>query len=880
MQTQVSRAIDHPIVFIDAAVTDWQDLLLGLKPGVEAIILDPNQDGIEQITATLQNRSGIRNVQIIAHGEAGRLYLGSTQLNLASLHRYGDSLQQWQAAFAENASILLYSCYVGADSANSASQESGYAFINQLSQLTGANIAASDGIVGANGSWNLNVSTGTITAEPALRPETMAAYSGNLAIITVTNTADRGAGSLRAAIASAQAGDTIRFGSGLANQTIKLTSGDIDITKNLIIDGSGAKGLTLSGNLTNRIFFVSEKNLNVTVKNLNFVNGRATTGANISEKEGGAIKVRDYSVLTVENSTFRNNSAGRGGAVRIGYGGGLTVRNSTFDGNNGTSANDSFSAGAIATFGAGGPTGAGKLVIEGSTFTNNKGVNGGAVYNLLGPVTIKNSVFRNNESRKEGGAVFTDGASGSEKDTVGGKITIEGSRFEGNKAVAGGGALYLWTYRADQVLIQDSTVIGNSVTRGGPNNLGRGGGIEFAGSSLTIKDSTIANNTSPVQGGGLWVNNNTASVNIVNATVSGNRALQDAGGGMFLNVWDGRPVTITNTTIANNFAGRDAGAIWTGGRNKNVKLTNTVLAKNSAETTKQGHTNFTLIDGGGNIVERIPGGRGPLVTANSRYVDNLNLGNLQQIGNDLVHPLISGSPAINTGTTTGAPKTDQRGVQRDAKPDGGAFELVPVSSSQLSVQVSTVSAASSPSSAGSTPPETPTETVPQPTAPTSNFEGTKGNDRLAGNAENNLLKGYAGNDSLQGSLGDDTLEGGQGQDRLLGNEGNDVLIGGAGRDTLNGGAGRDRYVYQRLADKRDTIQGFEVQQDVIDLSQITNSPKFASSQPFKDYVQLQRRGSSTVVKVDANGDSGDRFQELLVVSNVTPSALTAQNFVF
>jgi hypothetical protein len=37
--------------------------------------------------------------------------------------------------------------------------------------------------------------------------------------------------------------------------------------------------------------------------------------------------------------------------------------------------------------------------------------------------------------------------------------------------------------------------------------------------------------------------------------------------------------------------------------------------------------------------------------------------------------LNSGSPALNQGSTTGAPSTDQRGFTRDAVPDLGAFEL-------------------------------------------------------------------------------------------------------------------------------------------------------------------------------------------------------------
>jgi predicted outer membrane repeat protein len=495
-----------------------------------------------------------------------------------------------------------------------------------------------------------------------------------MAIITVTSSANSGVGSLRAAIAKALSGDTIQFSSTLANKQITLTGGGITINKNLNIDGSKAANLAISGNNASRIFLI-EQYKKVNIKNLRFINGRAVGADGVGE--GGAIQIREYGSLTVQNSTFRGNKASRGGAIRLGYGGSLTVNNSTFDSNDGSLANDGFSAGAIATFGAGGSTGTGKLVITNSQFINNRGVVGGAVYNLLGPVTITNSVFKNNVSTREGGAIFTDGASGSESDAIGGQILIQGSRFEGNKSVAGGGALYLWTYRGDQVIIKKSTIIGNSVTRGGQFNLGRGGGIEFAGSTLTIENTTIANNTSPVQGGGVWVNDNAAAVNITNTTISGNKAMEDTGGGLLLNTSDRVPVRITNSTIANNLAVRDAGGIWTGGSNSDdVRVTNTLFVGNTATVTKQGHSNFTLADGGGNIVQIIPGGSGPKVTANSRYVTDVKLGPLQQIGSALVHPLLTGSPAINSGVTAGAPTTDERGVTRDTRPDVGAFEFV------------------------------------------------------------------------------------------------------------------------------------------------------------------------------------------------------------
>jgi Ca2+-binding RTX toxin-like protein len=94
------------------------------------------------------------------------------------------------------------------------------------------------------------------------------------------------------------------------------------------------------------------------------------------------------------------------------------------------------------------------------------------------------------------------------------------------------------------------------------------------------------------------------------------------------------------------------------------------------------------------------------------------------------------------------------------------------------------------------------------------FDGT-GAFAGTGNALANTITGGTGNDTLDGGLDRDTLRGGAG---------NDVLIGGAGADKLVGGAGADMFVFRDTGDStrasRDTILGFTVGTDVIDLTQI------------------------------------------------------------
>src|SRR6516165_8107426 len=69
-----------------------------------------------------------------------------------------------------------------------------------------------------------------------------------LSTLTVLNTLDKGAGSLRDTITNAQSGDTIVFDPRLNGQTITLTSGELTIKKSLDIEGPGASLLGVSGN--------------------------------------------------------------------------------------------------------------------------------------------------------------------------------------------------------------------------------------------------------------------------------------------------------------------------------------------------------------------------------------------------------------------------------------------------------------------------------------------------------------------------------------------------------------------------------------------------------------------------------------------------------
>ncbi|MFM6341509.1 MAG: DUF4347 domain-containing protein, partial [Dolichospermum sp.] len=135
------------VVFIDSSLSDYQTLQAGVVEGVETVIVTPNQDGIEQITAFLQQHPHLTTIHILSHGAPGCLYLGNSQLNLNNIHNYQQQLQQWPQ------NILLYGCNVAAGDA-------GAEFIHKLHQITNATISASTtktGNAALGGNWQLEV---------------------------------------------------------------------------------------------------------------------------------------------------------------------------------------------------------------------------------------------------------------------------------------------------------------------------------------------------------------------------------------------------------------------------------------------------------------------------------------------------------------------------------------------------------------------------------------------------------------------------------------------------------------------------------------------------------------------------------------------------
>ena len=168
------------IVFIDTQVADYHRLAAGVVPGTKVILIDPNQDGIEQITTIVQQIDQPSAIHIIAHGFPGGLALGNSQLSLDTLEHYAPQLAQWgwgrrlrEIKLNSPHKLFLYAC-------NVASGDAGAEFVDKLHRLTGAEIAASANLTGnaaLGGDWNLQVSTSHIHIPEVFTPEAIATYN-------------------------------------------------------------------------------------------------------------------------------------------------------------------------------------------------------------------------------------------------------------------------------------------------------------------------------------------------------------------------------------------------------------------------------------------------------------------------------------------------------------------------------------------------------------------------------------------------------------------------------------------------------------------------------------------------------------------------------
>ncbi len=279
------------------------------------------------------------------------------------------------------------------------------------------------------------------------------------ATVTVTNTNDSGAGSLRQALTTANDGDTITFA---VTGTITLTTGGLPVTKNLTISGPGADQLSVDGNQGLLVFGIFPDKTAV-ISGLTVRNGQigiwseqatlALSNCVVSLNSVGGV-LNDHAALTITSCIINGNAL---------YG----LDNHTFDlpPPNDHALDQGF------------------VTIDNTIISGNSGP---GVYNQ-GNLTIINSTLSGNSagSASDGGGI----SSGNFK-APGSSVTVINSTISGNSAGDAGGGI---SNEYGLLSIVNSTISGNSAQGGG--------GIENFEGSVQIANSTISSNSAGSGGG-------------------------------------------------------------------------------------------------------------------------------------------------------------------------------------------------------------------------------------------------------------------------------------------------------------------------------------------------------------------------------------------
>src|SRR3954452_23565848 len=96
--------------------------------------------------------------------------------------------------------------------------------------------------------------------------------------VNVTNTADSGPGTLRDAIASATAGDTINI---TVPGQITLTTGELAINVGLTINGLGVGTTIMDGNSASRVFHIGAGSFSVSITGMTIQHGTGVPGGGV-----------------------------------------------------------------------------------------------------------------------------------------------------------------------------------------------------------------------------------------------------------------------------------------------------------------------------------------------------------------------------------------------------------------------------------------------------------------------------------------------------------------------------------------------------------------------------------------------------------------------
>jgi hypothetical protein len=520
--------------------------------------------------------------------------------------------------------------------------------------------------------------------------------------LTVVNTDDDGPGSLRQALAGVCPNGTIRFDPALSGQTVRLTSGQLTMSRSMSVLAPGADRLTIDGSGRSGVIYINPGVTGVlaglTIANGNVLGEVPLLDEYFDASDGGFAVVKGIganATLGLEGWTY----AAAAGSWRAN--GGTGVKNCTLN----TPTMELLQAGDLLlrfshryNFEDDGASrwdgGAVFVSVNGGPFTyvptNAFLTNGYAMPRTIAGNSppLKGLYAFSGTSVGFGSSQFLTSVAKLGRFLAGDRITVrflaawdEGfvqtpapnweitSVSLGTENKNGGGI-----YNDHAVLtVSNLTLSGNAA--------GRGGGIFNDGSStgsatLTIFSSTLSGNSADDRGGGIYNSGDSgsAALTLQNCTLSGNSTSGEGGG-----VYNDGPsaaanLTLQHCTFCGNSAGLAGGGIFD--FDGPLTVTHTLLAKGVAGENYFGLSNTAVTNLGYNLSDDSS------TTDFAATVTNLLLGPLTDNGGPtLTHALLTGSPAINAGDPhfTGLLDFDQRGTGFPrivgGRIDVGALEL-------------------------------------------------------------------------------------------------------------------------------------------------------------------------------------------------------------
>jgi uncharacterized repeat protein (TIGR01451 family)/CSLREA domain-containing protein len=433
-----------------------------------------------------------------------------------------------------------------------------------------------------------------------------------------------------------------------ANENAALT-GDLDLQETLTIIGAGPDNTRISGNGVDRVL-QTLANARVSITGVAVQNGNPGSGA-----AGGGIQIDATGVLTLTQSTVQNNIAANGAGIRVA--GTLSASDATIAANQGGGIDNAGGRVTLTRVNVTGNsagygirnTGSGSLSMHGGQVSNNLA---GGLYNDSSSAVLSEVRVLNNA----GGGVYNTGV-------VRAVLTIERSQISGNNAFGGAGIFNSGI--GTTVTISSSQISGNTAT-------GNGGGVSNNG-IMSIVSSTIEQNQAASGGG---INHLGGQLGLTNVTIADN-TVTDNGAGLY----NRSDTTVLNTTMNHNLAGGPG----TGGNvfndTSSISFRNTILANPAGEDNCLNSEGF-IISSGNNLES---GDTCGFNQASDQKTTDPLLGPLQNNGGStFTFALLPGSPAIDAGTNTLCPATDQRNATRPVDGDGNGSPICDIGAYEYS----------------------------------------------------------------------------------------------------------------------------------------------------------------------------------------------------